>query len=449
VAPSAASTSQQAGGQAKVALPLNKAQKEQATVDLLTVHQAQSLYQDAWAVIEADYLDDTYNGQAWQQWEHRYKGLLLDADDAKVAIDTMLASLNDDYTRFLNTKAYNEQASSIEAELFGVGLQITVKQGRLSVVAPLENTPAQRAGLKVGDWVTAINNQPTAGMSIEACADAIRGPEGTHVTLTVQREPEVAQLKVTLRRQAIPIESVVVRTLPQAPDIAFIRLNSFISSHATQELEDALKENQQAKALILDLRGNYGGLFSNAVDVANLFVPNDLIVSVHGRTPEETLQYYAQPTMMYSKPMVLLIDGGTASASEIVTASLKDHRRAYLIGTQTFGKGLVQKVVPLPNFESGLNVTIAHYLTPQGKDINKKGVAPHQVVPWVAPPLSPQALADADAETLLSYDPQVKAAIGYLQGILLQAANKTSLTQQPWRVPPAKATSPKPHNKAA
>jgi carboxyl-terminal processing protease len=411
----------------KASLTLSTAQLQQAI-------EAQRLYDEAWHVIESDYLDDTYNGQAWQQWRYRYKGLLHDADDAKVAIDTMLASLNDDYTRFLDAKAYGDQATSIDAELFGVGLQITLKQGRLSVVAPLENTPAQRAGIKAGDWVTAINHQPTAGLSIDACADAIRGPKGTHVTLTLQRDTTAKPFDVTLRRQAIPIESVVVRPLAQAPHIAFIRLNSFISTHATTELEEALKKHASSKALILDLRGNYGGLFSNAVDVANLFMPNQLIVSVHGRTAEETLQYFAQPTMVYAKPMVVLIDGGTASASEIVTASLKDHKRAYLIGTQTFGKGLVQKVVPLPKFDSGLNVTIAHYLTPQGQDINQKGVAPHQEVRWQPPPLTPEQLEAADTVTLLGYDPQVKAAIAYLNKVLAQPT-VTQKPHQPWHLP--------------
>lgn len=346
--------------------------------------QAQQLYQQAWASLRADYVDGSFNGQHWLYWQTRYNGKLHTLEDAYVAIDTMIESLGDDYTRLLRPRAFGHQSRDIDAQLAGVGLHIALRQGQLTVISPIVGTPAQRAGLRAGDRITHINGWSTAGHSAEECAERIRGKEGLALTLTITRGRAKKPQVYRLVRALIHVPSVYTQPLlePQllkGLPIAYIRLDSFISEDAAQEMAQALadlkRQSPTPEGLILDLRGNYGGLLSNAVDIADLFLDHDLVVSVEGREAWEREPFWANDGQDFTGPMVLLVDGGTASASEILSGALQENHRAKLVGTQTFGKGMVQKIMPLQQ-GAGLNITTARYFTPRHRDINHKGIAP-------------------------------------------------------------------------
>jgi len=360
------------------------------------------LYDEAWRILDNEYVDAGFNGQDWSHWRHHYAGQLKDYDDAYVAIQTMAASLNDEYTRFLSPRAMDEQTMSIDSRLYGVGIQISMRDNKLVVVTTIDDTPAERAGLMSKDLITHIDGHETAGMSVEDAADRIRGERGTYVTLTIRRDGQ--KLVKRIMRDEIKLKSVFSRKMND-PRIGYIRLSSFISETMMDEMYQALAKNKSKQGLILDLRGNYGGLFTNALDIADLFLDKGVMVYVVNRDHNRRV-YEAHSGVDYSGPMVVLIDGGSASASEILSGALKDNHRATLIGSQSFGKGLVQKINTLSN-GAGLNITISKYLTPDGTDINKKGIAPDIVVPF------------SEADFLARRDPQLARAVQELESRLV------------------------------
>ena len=367
---------------------------------------AEAQYASAWHTVAADYVDKTHHGQNWSRWRQRYQGQLLDADDAKVAIDTMLASLDDHYTRFLAKSAMKEQRLHINAKLFGVGMQIGVKEGRLLVIAPLEGTPADKAHLQPNDHISAINGTSSLGLSVQEAADQIRGPKGTPITLTIQRKG-TQPFDLTLKRAEIPLQSVFTKELKEAPNLAYIRLASFLGETVPVEFIQTWEKLQDREGLILDLRGNSGGLLQNALLISDLFLGDKTVVSIDGRTAFQTQVLKAKEPQAITVPTVILVDKGSASASEIVASALQDNDRATLLGTTTFGKGLVQKVVTMPG-GAGLNMTIARYRTPKGTDIHKQGVTPDVEVKlkWPTNPKEPLE------------DTQLNAAIAYLNALL-------------------------------
>lgn len=362
---------------------------------------ANQLYEEAWRTVQEEYVDGSFNGQDWSKWRYRYRGKLKDVQDAYVAIGAMVASLNDEYTRFLQPRDMSEQSLSIDSRLYGVGIQISKRDSKLLVLATIDDTPAQRAGLLPKDQITHINGKETAGMSVEDAADQIRGEKGTYVTLSIKRGK--AQLSKRIQRDEIKIKSVFTKPLDDKR-IGYLRLSSFISETMLDEMKEALQDLSAKQALVLDLRGNYGGLFSNAVEAADMLMDQGKIVYIVNREHDRR-SFEAHPGMINTKPLVVLIDGGSASASEILAGALKDNHRATLIGSQSFGKGLVQKVNPLIN-NSGINITISKYLTPNGTDINKKGIEPDIKVPYT------------EADYLAQRDPQLDRAVQYLKGRL-------------------------------
>jgi carboxyl-terminal processing protease len=363
---------------------------------------ADNLYDEAWNMINQEYVDGSFNGQDWAKWRYKFKGILKDPDDAYVAIGTMVASLNDEYTRFLLPRDMNEQTMSIDSKLYGVGIQISMRDSKLMVLATIDGTPADKAGLMPKDVIINIDGHETAGMNVEDAADRIRGEKGTFVTLTIKRGAK--QFDKKIQRDEIKLKSVFSRPMDDKR-IGYIRLSSFISETMLPEMQDAMAKEQGKQALIVDLRGNYGGLFTNAVEIADMFLDHGDIVSIVNREKDRRV-YEAHPGTVFSKPLVVLIDGGSASASEILSGALKDNHRATLIGAQSFGKGLVQKVNTLSN-GTGLNITISKYLTPNGTDINKKGIEPDIKVPFT------------EKDFLAHQDPQLNRAMEYLKSQLV------------------------------
>ena len=365
------------------------------------------MYDNVWRLINSKYVDQTNNEQNWAKWRHKYDNVLRTDEDAYVAIDTMVASLNDPYTKFLNPKEFQDETSSIKGSLKGIGIQIGVKDGKLMVIAPIEDTPAEKAGLLADDEILSIDGKSTKGITVDKAADQIRGEEGTKVTLVIKRKNVEEPIEYTITRAEIEIKSVTqkVPTDMKIPeDICYIRLSSFISRNAAKEVADIVNaSNKTKKAFIIDLRSNPGGLLSNAIYISDMFINGGSIVSTVDRDGYKETQK-ASTGVLTTKPLVILLNKGSASASEIFSGAMKDNKRAVLVGTQSFGKGLVQEINKLPN-NSGINITIQKYLTPSGTDIHKKGITPDVLVELT------------DEEVKNKDDAQLKKAIEVAQSL--------------------------------
>ena len=340
----------------------------------------QDLYDYVWRNVNAKYVDQTNNEQNWSRWRHKYDASIKTQEDAYVAISTMLASLNDPYTRFLDPKEFAEETSSIQGSLKGIGIQIAVKDGKLMVIAPLEGTPAEQAGLLADDEILEIDGVSTKGITVDKAADKIRGKEGTSVNLLIKRkntEPKVyritrANIEIKSISQKTPFDTVVPENM------SYIKISSFLSRNLTKEFTNVLANSLDKDGYIIDLRSNPGGLLDNAINISDMFLSGGIIVSTVDRDGYKISQRAAK-TVYSKKPIVVLINKGSASASEILSGALKDHGRAIIIGEKSFGKGLVQEVNHLP-LNAGMNITIQKYLTPSGSDIHKKGIMPDIVV---------------------------------------------------------------------
>ena len=333
------------------------------------------LYDEVWKLVNSKYVDVNQNGQNWHRWRHKYDSVIHTNEDAYVAIETMLSSLNDPYTRFLDPEEFAEEKRSISGTLYGIGIQIGIREDKLTVIAPIEDTPAAKAGLLTNDTILEIDGVSTKGISIKEAADKIRGPKGTPVNMLIKRDKE--ELKFTILRDKIDVKSVSIKK-PELtkidPNIGYIKLNSFLSHTASDEIMKALEQLSNKDGYILDLRSNPGGLLTNAIYISDMFLDAGNIVSTVDRDGYKENQK-ANCDLLTDKPLVVLIDGGSASASEILSGALKDNGRAVLVGTKSFGKGLVQEINRLSD-GAGINITTQKYLTPNGTDINKVGIVP-------------------------------------------------------------------------
>lgn len=338
-----------------------------------------ALYDQVWRLINTKYVDSTNNMQDWSKWRRKYDKYMKTDEDSYIAIRTMLASLDDQYTRFLDPKEFAEETSSIKGSLKGVGIQIGTRDGKLMVIAPLEDTPAEKAGILADDEIIEIDGESTKGMTVDKAADKIRGEEGTFVNIVIKRNGEMKTFNI--KRQEIELKAVTTKIPNDTklnPQVGYIRLSSFISKHAASEFEKALLEQADKKGYIIDLRSNPGGLLTNAVLISNMFLSSKVVVSTVDRDGYKDTLRTLKPVLT-NKPLVILINKGSASASEITSGALHDNGRAVLIGEQSFGKGLVQEINKLSD-GSGVNITIQKYYTPNGTDINKKGITPDIVV---------------------------------------------------------------------
>jgi carboxyl-terminal processing protease len=378
----------------------------------------QSLYDEVWKLINARFVNDDKNGQDWRIWRHRFDSQIKDEADANVAIETMLASLNDRYTRFLDKDEFAEEGRSIKATLFGIGIQIGLREDKLVVIAPIDETPADKAGLKSNDEILEIDGKNTKGISVKDAADLIRGEKGTKVRLLIKRDDKAAKY-YDIMRDEIKLKSVSLDNpfdIAVPKNIGYIKLSTFLSSNAAQEVQNALKEQGEKSGYILDLRSNPGGLLSNAIRIADFFLEEGSIVSTVDRDGYKEVRY-SSPTSLTNKPLVVLINGGSASASEILSGALKDNQRAVLIGERSFGKGLVQEINQLPG-GSGVNITTQRYLTPNDTDINKKGIEPDILV----------ELTEDDAKA--KKDTQLLRAIGVMDEMIHGKTVKDIINQQ-------------------
>jgi len=303
------------------------------------------------------------------------------------AIRGMVKVLNDPYSRWLNTEEWEEWNVEREGKFGGLGMVVGLRDGFITIIDPLEDTPASRAGLQPGDRIIKINGESTRGMSLDEAVNKIRGEVGTQVTITIEREGVTEPLEYTLTRTLIRLPNIDKRVLED--NIGYLKIMGFTDEHTSKQVKDALLflKKMGIRSLILDLRDNPGGLLSQAVEVADEFLSSGTIVSIKGRDVEKNEIYSAKPGGEgIDFPLVVLINRGSASGSEIVAGAIKDHKRGILLGTPTFGKGTVQNAIPLEN-RGALWLTTARYYTPSGICIEGEGIKPNlEVKPFTPTP---------------------------------------------------------------
>lgn len=351
--------------------------------------EEQKIILQSWRIVNQSYLDETFNHQNWWFLRQKYLQRPFDSrEDTYKAIEEMLATLDDPFTRLLRPEQYRSLQVSTSGELSGVGLQINIDPdtGNLEVVAPLAGSPAEAAGIEPRDRILEIDGVKTSSLTLDEAAARMRGQIGTKVSLTVQKQKKEQNKeldkvkKVELVRDRISLNPVIAKLENNnGTSIGYLRLNQF-SANATQEVAHALDklEKQGANAYILDLRNNPGGLLQAGIEIARLWLDRGTIVYTVNR--QGVLgSFDANSTAITEDPLIVLVNQGTASASEILAGALQDNGRAVLLGEKTFGKGLIQSLFELPD-GSGLAVTVAKYETPNHKDINKLGISPDRII---------------------------------------------------------------------
>jgi carboxyl-terminal processing protease len=339
-------------------------------------------------IVEADTSEVYKNIETFTEVLRQIEENYVEPQDAQKliegAIKGMVQSL-DPNSSFMTKEEHQELMMETRGSFTGIGIEITVKDGMLTVVSPIEGTPAYVAGLKAGDKIVKIEGKPTKDMTLIDAVKQIRGPKGSKVNLTILRESETKPLEFDIVRDVIPLKSV--RNLFLSPEVGYVRVSNFQSKTA-EELALALENLEKDRrliGLILDLRNNPGGLLSQAIEVSELFLDSGVIVSTKGRDSSQDITATAHKNKRArSYPIIALVNGGSASAAEIVAGALQDNHRALILGTKTFGKGSVQTILPLSD-GSGLRLTTARYYTPSGRSIQLSGITPDIELAFVSP----------------------------------------------------------------
>src|SRR6476659_9998257 len=303
-------------------------------------------------------------------------------DDSKLvesAINGMLAGL-DPHSSYMDPKSFRDMQVQTKGEFGGLGIEVTMEDGLVKVVTPIDETPAAKAGVMANDVITQLDGEQVQGLTLNQAVEKMRGPVNTKIKLTIMRKGQDKPIEVSITRDVIRVRSV--RSRVEGDDIGFIRISQF-NEQTSEGLKKAISDittqvgKDKLKGYILDLRNNPGGLLDQAISVSDAFLERGEIVSTRGRNPEETQRYSARPgDLSNGKPIIVLVNGGSASASEIVAGALQDHKRATILGTRSFGKGSVQTIIPLGNNNGALRLTTARYYTPSGKSIQAKGIVP-------------------------------------------------------------------------
>jgi len=326
--------------------------------------------------------------------EHYYVDDLSINEIINKAIKGLMANL-DAHSSFLDAKSFKEMKIQTSGEFGGLGITVGMRDGALTVIAPLDGTPADKAGIKAGDIILKIDDKSTLNMTLDEAVKLMRGKPGTKIKLTVVRKNEPKPIVIPITRAIIKIQSVYTKKIDG--DILYIRIVSF-DKKVVKDVKKALADNPTAKGIIIDLRNNPGGLLDQAVGLVDLFVDHGVIVSQKGRVKEENDVYKAHKAGTRAHiPLVVLVNGGSASASEIVSGSLQDHRRAVIVGEKTFGKGSVQIIMPI-NKKEALRLTIARYYLPSGRTIQAVGVTPDIKVPFGKVQIEEDTFAIKEAE---------------------------------------------------
>ncbi len=297
------------------------------------------------------------------------------------AINGVLQSL-DPYSAYMSPELFNEMQTDTKGEFGGLGIEIGMEAGVVKVIAPIDDTPAEQAGIKAGDYIVKIGKDQVQGKSLMEAVKLMRGPVGTSINLTVRRKNVKKPLEFKITRKIIEIKSVNSKVISKEKNIGYLRLKSFNENSDSQFLKSIKKfeKNQNIKGYVIDLRNNPGGLLTQAINITDIFLDDGEIVSTKGRKISETRKFFAKKgDEVNGKPLIVLINNGSASAAEIFAGALKDHKRAIILGESSYGKGSVQSIIPLRN-GGGMRLTISKYYLPSGKSISEVGVTPDILV---------------------------------------------------------------------
>lgn len=327
-------------------------------------------------------------GDIFEKVREDYVEEVSDVDLIEASINGMLTSL-DPHSSYLSKKAFDEMRIQTKGEFGGLGIEVTMENGLVKVVSPIDDTPAFKAGILAGDLISVIDEEPVMGMTLTEAVDRMRGKIGTEIELSILRDGEPEPLEITIVRDLIKIRSVRSRA---EGSVGYVRITSF-SEQTSKHLEKALRElkeelDNNMHGVVLDLRNNPGGLLDQAIDVADAFLEQGEIVSTRGRMQGSTKRFSAEKgDIIKGMPLVVLINSGSASASEIVAGALQDHNRAVIMGVRSFGKGSVQRVIPVPG-DGAIRITTSRYYTPSGRSIQAEGIEPDiEVIPATVEPV--------------------------------------------------------------
>ena len=327
---------------------------------------------------------DTYQqlnlfGDVFERVRADYVEKPEDSKLIETAINGMLAGL-DPHSSYMDAKSFRDMQVQTRGEFGGLGIEVTMEDGLIKVVAPIDETPAAKAGIMANDLITKLDDEQVQGLTLNQAVEKMRGPINTKIKLTIMRKGQDKPIEVSVTRDVIRVRSVRSRT--EGDDIGYIRITQF-NEQTTEGVKKAISDisakisDDKLKGYILDLRNNPGGLLDQAISVSDTFLQKGEIVSTRGRNNEETQRFNARPgDLLKGKPVIVLVNGGSASASEIVAGALQDHKRATVLGTRSFGKGSVQTIIPLGSRNGALRLTTARYYTPSGRSIQAKGITP-------------------------------------------------------------------------
>ncbi|MBD2175495.1 PDZ domain-containing protein [Pseudanabaena sp. FACHB-1998] len=388
--------------------------------------QEQKFLTNVWQIVNRSYFDPEFNNQNWYKVRRQFINRKFNSrEETYAAIKEMLATLDEPFTRFLEPEKFKSMQTSTAGELTGVGLQIAVDEfdERVTVIAPIEGSPADLAGVRSRDRIVGIDNIPTKGLTLDECANRMRGAIGSEVKLTLERPladgKGVEKLDLLIKRDRIAVTPIIAK-LNQEGDhkVGYVRLNQF-NGNASADMEKTLKKfkAEGADRYVLDLRGNPGGLFDAGLQIARMLISEGTVVyTVDRHGVQESFE--TKGDAIINEPLVVLTDGGTASASEILAGALQENHRAQLVGTKTFGKGLIQSLYELED-GAGLAVTIAKYETPLHHNIHKRGIIPDVEVSLSEPITRKQLGTNEDSQ----YIAALSVLDGTYKNVIVKSAN--------------------------
>ncbi len=331
----------------------------------------QRLFINAWRITKNSYVDETLNNQDWSKWRIRYIKHIKTIEDANIAINSMLASLNDQYSKFLQSDLFSKQKIIIDSQITGIGVLFNKSGENIVINHIMDNSPAQTADIKPGDVIISINGEKTNGLEIKNVINNIEASGNKEIDITIKRGNILINKK--LKRKAIPIKTMEYKITKD--NIGIITLENIMGGKAVSDFKDIIIETNNTKGIIIDLRNNYGGVLANAIQMANYMMDQGKIVSIQSRINTKYQIYSDGEKVFKNKPVVILINKNTASAAEILAGTLKDNLNAILIGEKSYGKNSIQQVIPMAN-STGLILTTDKYILPNGADIYRRGLTP-------------------------------------------------------------------------
>lgn len=328
------------------------------------------LYISAWRNAKNEYVDRSMNGQNWMRWRNKYLKHIHTIEDANIAINTMLMSLNDQYSKFLLTDKYIKQKEILDSKITGIGIRFHQSENNITVENVLDNSPAQKNNIMPGDTILTINGQEATKVSIDEILTS-SDEEDKNIELKIKRDNEI--IEKNIKKEEIPIKTMEYKITDD--NIGIITLATIMGEEAIKDFTNIIKATNNTKGLIIDLRDNYGGILSNAIEMANYMLDNEEIVSITDGRNNRLEIYASNENIFKNKNIVILTNRNTASAAEIFAGTLKDNIGAVIMGERTYGKNSIQQIIPMPN-NTGLVITTYKYILPSGEDIHKTGIMP-------------------------------------------------------------------------